>query len=165
MPHAVQRKKRAEMKAQRKVNASLWEDLLFKNSREEVTQEELNFFCDPPLCSHLALSYKMANEDNMMVLVRTVFFINSICQQTMLKSPELIQLYEGFLNTWTMQLADIQERSKLSGKYIATKAQLQSLKDMYPRAKELITNTNKGIVTKAYTTACAETRAIFGRSN
>lgn len=144
---------------------SLLNNLLDKKSTEDLQEQEINFMCDPPLCSYVALKYKRATDDNMLVLVRTIFLINSICQQTMLKSLTLTETWEGLLNNWTLIAADIQERSKLSGKFIATGTQLEAIQLMYAALKELLTNVNKGIATKAWQTACAETRVIFGRSN
>ena len=144
---------------------SLLNNLLDKKSMEDLQEHEINFMCDPPLCSYVALKYKRATDDNMLVLVRTIFLINSICQQTMLKSLTLIETWEGLLNNWTLIAADIQERAKLSGKFIATSSQLEAIQLMYAALKELLMNVNKGIATKAWQTACAETRVIFGRSN
>lgn len=148
------------------IKPKLWEDILFKHSQKAMAIEQINWLCDPALCSFIAIESKKGTDENLLVLVRTIFLINSICQQVLAKERNSLHInYQTLLDQWTLDVADIKERSNVSGKYIPTAKQVASLKLIYSKLLSLVESVPEGVCTIAWRAACAETKAIFGRSN
>ena len=130
-----------------------------------LSEDRINWFGDAALCSFIAMEAKVATVDNLIVLYRTVFFINEICRRMIDASSTLGERYQLYIDNWKEDLADIHTRSGMSGKLIPSTQQIARLRLLYPKLISLLEVIPTGAAEQAWIDAIRWTKKSCGRSN